>query len=262
MQKPIALLLSVVLLAVLHVWRSDADSTFYPDVPRSISVASGVWQIAFIGRQPCEGNCKSAWDLVFRVTNRLNRTSRQLIIATGMAQADDVYVLSGDRGLILGKANGDVDQAAIVNLQTASVLRAFFCYSPQVSPNLRYLAFVYFFAPHGTPENATSNVYALLDMESQSLRSAAPGPIIFDNKSIGAVPIYPPENLARLTPRSLVSSGSRSVHRKISLFSWIDDTVRFTDQVGGLKTLVTVNFGSGMNSLHITTKTLKTNASF
>jgi len=248
------LIIVMLLFIAVNGARCYASSGFNPNTPDYISVTSGQWKVAFVGRRLCRGDCKSTWELVFQVTNLIARTNHQLVLSTGMAQVDRAYIISGNRALLLGKANGDVDQAAIVNLQSHSVSRAFLCYSPEISPSLRYLAFVYFFPPHGTPDNLTSNVYGLLDMESATTNNTGPEAFIYSNPAIGAIPMYPAQNYANHTAVSLVPSGSSLVHRKVSLFTWVNDSVQFTDEVGTVRMLVIVNFGSGMNNLRVRTK--------
>jgi len=54
-----------------------------------------------------------------------------------------------DRLVISGMVNGDVWEVVIVDPEKGSVVDHFVCYSPAISPDGRYVAFVKFFPAHG-----------------------------------------------------------------------------------------------------------------
>src|SRR5450755_2111895 len=161
-----------------------------------------------------------------------------------MEQVNAIYVTPWNRAIIVGNVNGDVSQAVVANLETASLVRSWLCYSPVVSPNLKYVAFVYFFPPHGTPTNLTSNVYGIADVRNL-LVSSNP----FSNAGI---PVYPDENRRAGVTKSLVVKESSNIHSLASRIQWTGDVASFIDDLGGARRKVTVDLRAGLSSVSVT----------
>ena len=68
-----------------------------------------------------------------------------------------------DRLVISGMVNGDVSEVIVIDSNKGSVVDHFLCYSPAISRNGRYLAFVKFYPAHGV--SSVEDHYMLYDVQ-------------------------------------------------------------------------------------------------
>ena len=185
---------------------------FNPNHPKALSVSSGSWHIVSLGRQQCLANCASGYELVFGVDNGTVQGRFQLTISSGMEQADQLVVGANNMLIVLGHANGDVEQVATYDLLRRTAGAAFYCYSPSVSNDGRYIAFVNFYPAHGSPLYLTSDVYGVVEVRLLTqIKLESPF------SSVG-IPIFPEENRRKRTFNSLMPPGAQDVHRSVSAF--------------------------------------------
>lgn len=243
MPKCISILSLVFALALVAAPHEGLARDFHPESQRPISSTGGEWKVTLVGRQPCVGVCAWSQEYVFDVEQIGTGVKRKLIVATGMEQVNAIYVTPWNRAIILGNVNGDVSQVVVANLATASLVRSWLCYSPVVSADLKYVAFVYFFPPHGTPTYLTSYVYGVADIQNLS---ASP-----NQYSVAGLPVYPDENRRAGVTKSLVTKESSNVHSLASRIKWTGDVVTFIDDLGGARRKVTVDLRAGLSSVRV-----------
>lgn len=76
-------------------------------------------------------------------------------------QVSSARLFSSNRLVVVGQVNGDVSQALIIDSDKGEVIDKFFCYSPSISPDGRYVAFVKFYPAHGVDN--VEDRYSLYD---------------------------------------------------------------------------------------------------
>ena len=138
---------------------------------------------------------------------------------------------------IAGMVNGDVWKLAIVDLHTRRVSDQFLCYSPSISDDGRYVAFIKFFPSHGV--SSAEDHYMLYDA---SLSSPQNRPLAWPAHPGIAGRIVYPKGLTNV-PGDNVNIDDRPLHQIASQgFFWNEDSTAyfFCDQVEDRFTVVLV----------------------
>src|SRR5207245_3668974 len=105
-----------------------------------------------------------------------------------MAQVDNIEFVPNNHAVLLGHANGDVNEVIVVDLNSGTMIDRFHCYFPALSPDKRFLAFAKFFPPHFV--QGVSFEYMVYDFE-KSPRMNRPSNVAPDDvRNVGLV-IYP-----------------------------------------------------------------------
>ena len=65
------------------------------------------------------------------------------------SQMDSARLYGVDRIVVTGMINGDASEVVVIDLKQGVEVDHFLCYSPSISPNGRYVAFIKFYPSHG-----------------------------------------------------------------------------------------------------------------
>ena len=137
---------------------------------------------------------------------------RNIPLTAEFAQLTSARLFKSDRLMITGMVNGDVSEVIVVDPEKAEVIDHFLCYSPAISPNGRYIAFVKFYPAHGV--ESVEDHYAIYDAQlnpSQNRPAAYPhhpgvvSKVVFPN----GIQNKPSDNvdLDGLPPHRMISDG-------------------------------------------------------
>jgi hypothetical protein len=91
-------------------------------------------------------------------------TRKTVTLPSEFSQVVSARLYKPDRLIVAGMVNGDASEVVIFDLQKVSVADHFLCYSPSISPNGRYVAFVKFYPTHG--DSDVEDHYMLYDASS------------------------------------------------------------------------------------------------
>jgi hypothetical protein len=158
------------------------------------------------------------------------------------AQLTSARLYQGSKLVIAGMVNGNVSEVAVVDSNKGSVIDHFLCYSPAISPNGRYVAFVKFYPEHGV--SSAEDHYMLYDVQ-QGSKGNRPSWADRHPSLVGKV-VFPPKIENRQDDN--VDVGDRPIHSMASDgFFWNNQSslVVFADQLGAAYTVVVVKVANG-----------------
>lgn len=164
--------------------------------------------------------------------------NKTIYLPTDVVQVDGARLYGRDRLVITGMVNGDVWKVVITEIAKGSVIDEFLCYSPAISPNGRYVAFVKFYPAHGI--SSAEDHYMLYDV-ALGPNDNRPTGIHHHPAVVGRV-IFP-KGMGN-TPGDNVDVGVGPVHRMASdRFFWNGGSTSlvFVDQVENQYSAVVVS---------------------
>jgi hypothetical protein len=145
-------------------------------------------------------------------------------------RAVNVTILNPRRALIVGFATGDVSAFTVFDPSTGRVDLNVPCFSPSLSPDRRFVAFVRFFPPHFTPIAETTNIYSVLDLSKQIPTATHMQAVVGDR-------VYPPPDPATASDSYL------SIHQLRGQLTWdSNSTFSFIDEFQGIESQVLATF--------------------
>lgn len=188
--------------------------------------------------------CSGRVALEFQVRDNADGKTRTFEIRNDTAQADQIFLVSRERAIIVGSVNGTTRIINIVNLARLSVEDSFLCLRPTISPDCQILAYVRSFTLHFAPPSEWSYVYLAYEPTQSPgwnrLSSST------EERDVG-IPFYPPENAQRGVYRPFASTEADAHLMASTGFSWLSERLlAFVDRQGMTSNLVVVNFSSGV----------------
>lgn len=209
-----------------------SDHAYFPNNPPKVSVESDAWRVTSVWSKTCHCGA-SGVRLAINATSKLSGARKQFVASSFISQANKA-VLVGNHLVVTGFINGDLDDITIVDLLGEKTIEDIWCYSPTVSPDHRYIAYVRFFPTHPGPyPGFTSDVYLIYDLAASPNANRVPPPWpspINDHIYVG-VPVYPIANARAFSYYLDPVSNWIERHDLTSRFAWrspIDLT--FTDK--------------------------------
>jgi hypothetical protein len=123
------------------------------------------------------------------ITIAYDRSKKHVVLALRIEDLESARMFRGNKLVLEGKMDGDAWQVAVVDVSAGVVSDSFFCYSPAISPDGRFIAYVKFFPEHGI--DSAEHHYLLYDA---ALSRAANRPTSgkLDIACVGRA-FYPPE---------------------------------------------------------------------
>jgi len=199
-----------------HVEVPLTDDAFHPDDHRQIQMSFGSTQATFTGTSPV------------RLDVERNGTRTSILLHRDIVQVNQARLYGPNQIVIAGMVDGDVSTVVIVDLSQKNIVDLFLCYSPAISPDGRFVAFVKFYPAHGI--SSAESHYMLYDLASSPAKNRPAGGKV-DPASVGRG-IFPPGvgNAAG----DNVDVGDRPTHNIASdTFFWNEQSteVVFVDQL-------------------------------
>jgi hypothetical protein len=176
--------------------------------------------------------------VVLKPTNGALRT---VDLPAEFTQLTSARLYRADRLVIYGMVNGDASEVVIIDPEKGAIVDHFLCYSPEISPNGRYIAFVKFFPAHGI--DSVEDHYMLYDVQLAPERNRPSGP---PHPTLVGRTVFPSGVANRLNDN--VELGDRPVHMMTSDgFIWNDEStaVVFADESNGADTAVVIEVADG-----------------
>ena len=136
-----------------------------------------------------------------------------------MAQVDRIEVVANNHAVLLGYANGDVNEIVIVDLNSGKMIDKIWCFAPALSPKKRFLAFVKFYTPHFL--QGVSDEYMVYDFEKSPKMNRSAGIPSDDFRNVGRA-VYPVG--ATNKPDDNIAKPELEIHKLASgQFFWAPD---------------------------------------
>lgn len=172
-----------------------------------------------------------------------------------MAQVDKIEFVPNNHAVLLGYANGDVNEVIVVDLSSGTMIDRFHCYFPALSPDKRFLAFAKFFPPHFV--QGVSTEYMLYDFQ-KSPRMNRPSNVAPDDvRNVGLV-IYP-KGITNLPDDNVGKSESQIHMLESGEFFWSSNSnlLVFADGFQGRVSLIVARIGGPAPDTTIKEKELR-----
>ena len=202
---------------------------FYPDKQTTIIQRSADFTVRL---QRAGGE-----DLRLSIDKRGHQVS-SFLLPREMAQVNKIEFVSTNRAVLLGYANGDVNEVIVVDLDSGKIADRFHCYAPALSPDKRFLAFVKFFPSHFV--SGVSDEYMIYDLQKPPKMNRPPSVASDDVVNIGRA-IYP--RSATNQPDDNVGRPESEVHMMESAeFVWSPhgERLAFADRLQGRISLIVI----------------------
>lgn len=185
------------------------EATDAPNTNSTITLTSGATKVVITSSPP-------------KLTIQKGVNKRDILLPSDLVQVASARLFHEDRVVIDGMVNADVWKSVIVDLKNNEVIDSFLCYSPAVSPNGRYIAFIKFFPAHGI--SSAEDRYMIYDVASSPAANRPPN--IKSHPAVVGRVVYPPG--VGNVPGDNVDIGSRPAHEVASeTFFWRDDSSEF-----------------------------------
>ena len=222
-----------------------------------VSVASKNWSITMIGSAEC-GECPGGKAWVFTALRKDGGESYKIRLTNSPTQVDELALVDESRLVVFGRNTANAVLVNVLRLPQGAELDSFMCYSPALSPDHRFLAYLKPFPGHPGPVDIT-NEYVLYDLTGRAASNRVRGGhgIAHD----AGIPVYPPG--ATNAAGEFVAPNEWSAHVMASdgLF-WLGETdaVAFVDRWQGTNSLVVVDLSRGVHRprLTLTVRALET----
>jgi len=133
------------------------DTSFRPDPNRVVTMSLGGVNATFKGTSPVTLDVKHD---DFRKT---------IVLPSDLAQVNAARLFGKDTMVISGFIDGNASTVVTVDLSNGAVLDSFLCYSPAISPDGRYVAFIKFFPEHGV--SSAEDHYVIYDVAAGPSRN-------------------------------------------------------------------------------------------
>jgi hypothetical protein len=209
------------------------ETLFQPDQKRALAFHSDELVISLVN-----GPKNLALDI-----EKTSHSSGRVELPTEIVQVNEIRATDKGKAIVIGMVNGSVYEVVILNTAAATIIDTFLAYSPSVSPDGHFIAFVKFYPAHFV--EGTDDHYLLYDV----LRSAGENrPIngsVADRANVG-IPVYPLDS-----NRSGDNTGvapPQQHHMLAQTFFWESDssTYVFADDHSGEWALLLVSIRNAM----------------
>ncbi|HEY1215867.1 MAG TPA: hypothetical protein VGE93_19735, partial [Bryobacteraceae bacterium] len=165
---------------------------------------------------------------------KLDDKERKIDLPADVNQVRSAKLYGTQKLIVAGMFNGDVSKVVVIDIGKAAVSDSFLCYSPEISPDGRFVVFVKFYPAHGIM--SAEDHYMIYDVEKSAdgnrPLNQSPHPAV-----VGKV-LFPP-GVGNVASDNVDIDGP--VHTMVSeKFFWGDDsrTVGFAEVFNGNYTLV------------------------
>jgi hypothetical protein len=182
-------------------------------------------------------------NLAVDVENRSFKSTGTIDLPSEIVQVNEIQEGPGDRAIVIGMVNGSVFEAVILDTHSIRVVDYFLAYSPSISPDGRFVAFVKFYPAHFAV--GTDDHYLLYDVSRSAPENRAANVSSSDHVDVG-IPAYP-RGINRAADNADVP-GVQQHHMMAQAFFWQSDSDRyaFADEYAGGIDLVVISTSGGL----------------
>ena len=132
-----------------HIEIQAASTGFQPSNEQSITVPSATESIVVKSGNP------------YSVVLQSKDVKKLVLLPPELVQVTMVRLFASKMLIIAGAVNGDADVVIVLDVHSGVVVDKILCYSPSISPNGRYTAFIKFYPTHGI--SSAEDHYMLYD---------------------------------------------------------------------------------------------------
>jgi hypothetical protein len=223
-----------------------SEDDYYPNNPPKVAAKSNVWHVISVRARPCQ-HCNALGEgLLVSASSSLTKAHKQFVAPSSITQANRAVIVD-DQLVVTGFVNGSVAGVTIIDLQSGRTSDDLLCYSPSLSPDHRYVAYVRFFPPHpGNDPSDVSAVYLIYDFRaSPNANRLSPTSGFGGNVYVG-IPVYPIENARRFLYDLGPIHDWSEAHALVSRFTWRSATeLSFIDEHFGVRYAVEIGLRNG-----------------
>jgi hypothetical protein len=178
-----------------------------------------------------------------------SQTRGRVELPPEIVQVNEIRAAPSGKAIVVGMVNGSVFEIAILNTLSMSIADTFLAYTPSVSPDGRFVAFVKFYPAHFV--EGTDDHYLIYDVARSAVENRPTNGALTDHTNVG-IPVYPP--VANHDGDNTSISERQRHHMLAQTFFWRSDSVRyaFADDHAGDWDLLVISMLDGRP---ITTKT-------
>ena len=213
----VATLVVLLGLASAHVASAqnhlDPDIGFQPEVQQPLSYEQGDGTVVRTMGQP---------EMFQLLITRLGRPEMTVALPTEIAQINSIDPAVDNKAVVIGMINGSAYQIEIVDTVNARIVDEFLAYSPTLSPNGQFIAFVKMYPAHFV--DGVSDYVMLYDLTRSASGNRPPG-VTTDQEIDVGMPVYPP-NIQ--TTDGNTGLPEAEINRVMSdMFFWAPDSSKF-----------------------------------
>lgn len=150
------------------------------------------------------------------IADKRRGESRSVELPSLLSQVTSVRLFEGRFAVLAGMFSGNASEVVVIDVSEAQVTDSFLCYSPSISPDGRYVAFVKYFPGHGI-ESADDH-YMLYDVSLSPTENRPMGVEPKDAIVVGAA-VYP-EGIGNRRGDNIDVGASGSHNMASELFYW------------------------------------------
>jgi len=214
--------------------RSD-QTLFNPNSKKALSYRDGQLVIGLVnGEKNLAVDIKSASGPGGRVE-----------LPAEIVQVNEMRAAQGGKAVVVGMVNGSVYEIVILNTRAPGIADMFLAYSPALSPDARFIAFVKFYPAHFV--EGTDDRYLLYDVSRSAVDNRPSNATLNDHTNVG-IAVYP--HTANQGGDNTGVPPQQQHHMLAQRFFWQSDSSRyvFADDYAGEWDLVLVAIADGVPS--------------
>src|SRR2546422_3435616 len=229
-----------------HVERSY-EKPFDPS-HQTLSTSTKEVRIALKRREPCT-RCPGGSRFIFEVTNKRQGTKSEFVLENETSQVDEVHILSPSKTAVIGRVLSSTSIVNVVDNETGRLIDSFYCFSPTLSENKRFIAYVKVFPAHFVEGvSAEYLVYDFTRIPQENRYSE----VSLDNRIDVGLPIFPPGSLNRPGDNVAVEETQRHMLASSGFF-WSRDSkkIAFADRSNGKNSVAVVDIYAGVETARV-----------
>jgi hypothetical protein len=155
-----------------------ADTLFDPSRKKALSYRDGGLTITLVN-----GKKNLSVDIASE-----SQTSKRIELPSEIVQVNEIRAAHDGKAIVVGMVNGSTFEIVILNTISISVADTFFAYSPSISPNGRFIAFVKFYPAHFV--DGTDDHCVLYDTFRSASENRLVNGSLADRTNVG-LPVFP-----------------------------------------------------------------------
>jgi hypothetical protein len=169
----------------------------------------------------------------------------QVDLPAEVVQVNEIRATPGGKGIVVGMVNGSVYEVVILSIHPLEIVDSFLAYSPTVSPDARFIAFIKFYPAHFV--DGADDRYLLYDVARSAADNRPVNEPLNDHVNVG-IAVYP--RLANQDADNTRVPPQQQHHMLAQSFFWQSDSVRyiFADEYAGDWDVVLVSIADGVPS--------------
>lgn len=162
---------------------------FNPAEQRKLSAEDLRHRVTLIGREPC-AKCPSVSRFVFEIRDKKGVAPKKtFVLSNETAQVDEIRLTPFGRLVVIGRVLANTSMVTLVDVRSGEVLDSFFCFSPALSPDGRFVSYVKVYPAHFT--EGVSAQYVLYDFASKPQENRN-GRVSLNNRIDVGLALFPP----------------------------------------------------------------------